>query len=1478
MVAIFKTADRNDAKGVKGEFDGTVNSNEKSNRKLTRIDLYTKAEIKAKGISNAKPLKTVQFFYTDSLKSLCPGTPDNRYGHGKLTLDSIKFSYNGQTRQKKDLYVFNYGNMASSADNPSYAYNASDRWGTYKSSTNPYSLTNIEYPYTDTSKTKNDQAVAAWSLRKILLPSGGQLEVQYEADDYAYVQNRRACNMFNVFGIGNSSEYLNDSALYKGGASAGDNYYVYIKLPAPLVSTGTDNIKAEIYSKYLEGINQIAFKLMINMPKGLEPLTVYANYNDYGLCSGIGSSKDIIYIKLSSVDSKSPLTKSVLGFLIENLPGQAFSGYDVEVSSVSDFLDLAGDMLRGIKDQFKNAENQMKADGKARYITLVNSFIRLNNPWKMKYGGGIRVKRILVKDNWKKMTGNAEYNSIYGQDYDYTTTEKINNKDTVISSGVASYEPGIGSEENPFREILTYSNKMPLASAQYGAIEMPMLESFYPSPNVGYSKVTVRSIHRKGTHGDSSLRSAIGKQVTEFYTAREYPSYSSFTPMDSREFHRNSIGNILYKDITDRRTISQGFLIETNDMHGKMKSQIAYSASDEKTPLSYSYHSYKNTGQNGLNDTVDFVYNAENGAVHSGNIGIDVELMTDVREFRMQSNGFNGQIQTDFFSFVPFPIFVIPMLPLKTYQENKYRAVTCTKLINYHAIEDSVIMMDKGSVVSTKTIAYDSETGSALVTKTANEFNDPVYNVIFPAYWAYTGAGLAYKNIDRQFSSVNFSDGKMESGVNVDTTVFESGDEIFITKLGTGSPSCIPASADVTKLWAVDKHKYGINVGIPVDGEDTLSKSLIFIDKDGKLFTRNAVSFRIVRSGRRNNLGLTVADATTMGNPIREYGTVDTLRIDRFSLAVSASAIEYKDKWQTDNDVFKRYKLDTTSCVVTEVEDCTGYLEKNINPYLKGLIGNFKPYRSYTYYGNRSESDPDAVTAIRKNGYISSFKSYWNFDDEGSLVPDHTSTKWVWNSEQTKVNMKGQELETKDALNHYTAAQYGFNKTMPVATMQNSHYGQAFNEGFEDYGYCETINKMFLNNCARKYIDFTGLSQSNILNTDSLGFAAHSGRYVLSVDSLVEKTMEIQNSEPDSFSIILRKDTIIGLNYIGGVITKTASIPSNAPMSHTVTFDSLSMLLLTESTAIPDYDNNNVSYTYVTEQYADITSSQNYTFHFSGTASCTPLHGTCTSALYTLNFYIKNLDGEIIGSHTISSASPTPNEYTIYLCSGIYKVECSCVSFFATNDDHQLNSSFNYYCTNDHPVGYSSLYPAVKCTFTRPVPAVNEMLNPIFHLVPGKRMQFSAWVREECGNATNTPCYKINYDSTHIELRFTGGSSVTVNIKPSGAIIEGWQKIEGEFTSPSDATSAKLVFRNDGYKDAYFDDIRIHPFNANMKSYVYDPGTARLLAELDENNYATFYEYDEEGQLVRVKKETILGIKTVNETRSAKQKTITDVQ
>jgi YD repeat-containing protein len=95
--------------------------------------------------------------------------------------------------------------------------------------------------------------------------------------------------------------------------------------------------------------------------------------------------------------------------------------------------------------------------------------------------------------------------------------------------------------------------------------------------------------------------------------------------------------------------------------------------------------------------------------------------------------------------------------------------------------------------------------------------------------------------------------------------------------------------------------------------------------------------------------------------------------------------------------------------------------------------------------------------------------------------------------------------------------------------------------------------------------------------------------------------------------------------------------------------------------------------------------------------------------------------------------------------------------------------------------------------------------------------------------------------------------------------IEGWYRVTENFTVPTGAKLLKLIFYP-GMSGSYFDDIRILPAEANMKSYVYDIKN-RMTAELDENNYATFFDYDDQGNLIRVRKETERGIITVNESR-----------
>lgn len=151
---------------------------------------------------------------------------------------------------------------------------------------------------------------------------------------------------------------------------------------------------------------------------------------------------------------------------------------------------------------------------------------------------------------------------------------------------------------------------------------------------------------------------------------------------------------------------------------------------------------------------------------------------------------------------------------------------------------------------------------------------------------------------------------------------------------------------------------------------------------------------------------------------------------------------------------------------------------------------------------------------------------------------------------------------------------------------------------------------------------------------------------------------------------------------------------------------------------------------------------------------------------------------------------------------------------------------------------------------------------------PDKTYIISAWVKE--GNA---PLTKTSYTYPNIIVGCPSVAFVSVAYTSSGAIIDGWQRIEGEFTIPALATDISIDLNcTSPSGDCYFDDIRVFPTDGSMKSYVYDPVNMRLVAELDERNYATLYEYDEEGKLVRVKKETEKGIMTIKENRNNSSK------
>jgi hypothetical protein len=197
------------------------------------------------------------------------------------------------------------------------------------------------------------------------------------------------------------------------------------------------------------------------------------------------------------------------------------------------------------------------------------------------------------------------------------------------------------------------------------------------------------------------------------------------------------------------------------------------------------------------------------------------------------------------------------------------------------------------------------------------------------------------------------------------------------------------------------------------------------------------------------------------------------------------------------------------------------------------------------------------------------------------------------------------------------------------------------------------------------------------------------------------------------------------------------------------------------------------------------------------------------------------------------------------------------------------NGTYTVTATINGPGTCISTYTFVVNIICTPPPCSDCIGS--FAPIPDSTYIISAWVKET-GATINTTTYsnsKINI-SFRTGLTSSPGSSpigTPVLAMPTGLIIDGWQKIEQKFKIPAGAAALKIDLQST--VDANFDDIRVFPFNGSMKSYVYDPTTMRLMAELDERNYATFYEYDEEGKLIRVKKETEKGIMTIKESRNS---------
>lgn len=1108
-VCEFILEDREDGRGVNGSHGG-VNQGARMKR-LKEIRLYTRHEFNKNEDSdpntNGVPVKVVHFKYD---YSLCPGVGNNLNGGGKLTLKEIYFTYQNSEKARYSSYKFDYTDPDISFPlgeslNPAYNLKGYDRWGTYKrnlgsSSWDPFDLemSNSENPYTPQDN-RADLYAQVWHLQRIQLPSGGAIEVDYESDDYAYVQNRKACRMFSIVGSSSLSENTPDSSSdtpnYQPISGDHDpnqaNKKLYFKF-----DSGFTNV-----SDYVKRGDEIFYKFLVDFRKATnngDPICEYVP--GYAIVKDTGSNGQFGWITLEPVrftdddddpEKYSPITKTAIQFARLSLPDQVYGvgGSPGDDSQLKQALLSIFDAVVSLGELFTNPNNKLYNDGIARDFITQRSMVRLRDPDGIKKGGGVRVKEIKIYDQWDPVNGVSATpgtGASYGQRYTYRLPDGR-------SSGVASYEPQIGGEENPFKKPIYYDIRKRGVPDDRFFMEEPLGESFFPSASVGYSRVIVENIVPSNV-----TRHATGQVVHEFYTAKDYPTIVSRTPVSPKR-HKSSpfsIRSLTKINVKDYMTATQGFSVQTNDMHGKPKAQYVFAENSNSPVSSVSYyyqdHDYGGNGGEPAKRLVNTckTISPEGEVQNESVLGVMYDVMNDARESYTKNISFEAKGNMDVLPFFGITTFMI--WPEKNFEQTQFRSMTTTKLIQRFGILKETVAVQDGSTVSTKTLAYDSKTGEPLLTETINNFNDFVYTLNYPAYWHYREMGPASQNGGLQMT-LNFDASGKAIVADGAKKYFAEGDEISLN--GTSKAWIVEVAN--TFIKAVDRSGNPINSSSPGPGSSGVPAGTYKI--------------KVLRSGFRNMQMGQMASITTKKDPL------ESIQNNLYEKVLQASAIEYRNTWPTDCPCFDGTNLTETT-----------------NPYVLGTKGYWKPSTSYLHLTGRTQSDYDENTNIRHDGVFESYNPFYKRLLDGSWIKDYTN--WTYTSEVTLFSPYGPELENRDALERYSAATFGYHQTLPTSVAANASYQEVGFESFEDYS---PNNSSQCNDRKFKLNDFDLPNPVGELSSEK----AHTGRYSMKIYGPMKKKYVVPDPCEDPQCSLNVEVTSNSINFTSTVTISGGQAP-----------------------------------------------------------------------------------------------------------------------------------------------------------------------------------------------------------------------------------------------------------------------------------------------------------------------------------------------
>ena len=830
----------------------TVQATENANSRLEYLDkivLFAKEGMSGTKPIVGKPIKVVRFAYDYTLVPNVPNNKNSLYAYsetggnntqdmsGKLTLKKVWFEYEGTVPAKISPYEFDYlykntsrvenedlhryfveyDDLSENVQNPPYSAHLMDPWGNVMLNAEERKEDGIIWIDQGFYVDPPPFDPAAWQLKSIKLPSGGEILIQYEQKDYQYVQDRGAMAMAS----------LKSGTFPEGGYETDPVYTINVQdlgvdptneaevralrrkimaiynlndplEPGPLPVVPVKNQLSKIYFKFLYALSgnyadlDLCTSEYITGYAELKSVSVVQNGSNWELQLLVGSTSS------QQGFSASPRT-ACYDFVVNNRQGK-LNGPDCEAGIEVSYDDLMAQAVDNVKKGiFRNRDIRGIATNYLFPYMMVQdrinvreaSVCRFFNPelsffklpmLRAKKGGGVRVKRLLMYDSGIE-TGDEV---VYGTRYRYVL------EDGVSSSGVATNEPAPAREENPLVRYLPRKTQSVFSRFTAGQdtkqVEGPIGESILPNASVGHSRVVVENIHTGKT--------GTGFTVHEYNTVKDYP-YDMYYGVgdEGAEFETfgqgvdiTSLPDNTERDKTPRVPfgiasyqvnkvwMNQGFRFIINNMHGTAAKMAGYGGVyddvtdgvpdvEDEYLVSMQEYDYYEPGEKVP------MMKYENGQFTSykDTPGIEMEVSQEAR--RVRDFIFDLSIHVNI-TFAPVKID-FGVAPLRMHFANESIAThAISKVIRYPVLMKGITTYQDGIFNKQENLAFGETTGNPVLTKTTDSFhglnNDQeaehdgsIYNFSIPAHWipSYAAMGPKSQNINNtnQLSAITGS-------------------------------------------------------------------------------------------------------------------------------------------------------------------------------------------------------------------------------------------------------------------------------------------------------------------------------------------------------------------------------------------------------------------------------------------------------------------------------------------------------------------------------------------------------------------------------------------------------------------------------------------------------------------------------------------------------------------------------------------------